>query len=127
MVLDAALAVEVEVGVVGEVDDGGPVRHRREGDPQGVVLAPFVAHHGLEVARIAFFAVLGEVHELHSVILHAAVPHAVHESARASVEMIRTAVHRKGVVLAFKAELARCDAVGISSRAFAQTRSVTDV
>ena len=58
--ISVALAVQVEVGVVGKVDHGGLVGLGRKEKLEGVVLAPLVACDYLKVARISSLSVLGE-------------------------------------------------------------------
>ena len=67
-------AVEVEIGVVGQVHHRSLVGLRGEGELQAVVVAPLVTRHYLEIAGVARFAVGTEVHEFHGIAVLTALP-----------------------------------------------------
>ncbi len=93
--IPVTLAIQIEVGVVGKVDDSRLVGLRRESQFEGVVFAPLVMRHNLQIAWITGLSVLRKILELNGITLDAAVPDLILESVRAAVQMVRTVVDRQ--------------------------------
>ena len=89
------LAIQIEIGVVGKIDNGCLVGLSRECQLQRVVLTPLVVGDDLQIARITSLTVLRKVLELNGITFDAAVPHLILESIRAAVQMIRAIVDRQ--------------------------------
>ena len=123
----ASLAIEVEIGVVGQVDDCRGVTLGREGETELVLLAPFISCNGLQIARIAHFTILCDIEEFHGPVVHTAFPNLVLEALGTSVQVVRPVVHRQFVFLSVKDEASLCYAVGKASRDLACARSVGEV
>ena len=123
----AALAVEIEIGVVGQVDYCRSIAAGGQGESQVVLLAPFIAGHCLQCSRVAHLPVLGIVKELNGIPVDSALPDLVLKALRTAVKMVRTVVHGQGVLLAVKGEFAQGNPVGISSRHFSRARAVSEI
>ena len=122
-----AVAVQVEIDMVGKVHHRRGVSLRREDELELVFLAPLVVGDGLQVAREASLSVLGEVHEFHSITVDAAFPDLVREALRAAVQVVGTAVHGNRVLLAVQRELAHRDAVRITAGHLTAAGAVADI
>ena len=121
------LSVEVEISVIGKVDNGGLIRPCSEIEFQGVILAPLVPGDDFKIAGITRLTILGEIHELHGVSSYPAIPDLVLETLRTSVKMVGTIVDRKGIFHTFQCELAFGDTVSESSWAFSGARAVGEI
>jgi hypothetical protein len=124
----AATAREVPVRVVGEVDDGRPVRRRAVVDAPFVRRGQRVAHRHVEPAGVVLVAVLARQRQLER---DAAVglrrqrldrPPALAEAARPAVQSVRAVVARQRVGLAVEREAAVADAVGVAADERAEVR-----
>ena len=109
-----ALAGEIEVRVIGEIDDGVFVGRR------GVVEFQFAACERVaddrgQRAGIAGFAILADVGQLDAAGNFFALPNLIVEAVRAAVERVGRVVDRQVVGLAVERELAFGDAVGVAS------------
>src|SRR5262245_43223995 len=106
----AARAAQIEVAVVGEIDDGGLVGRDPIGEPQRVVVGQLVGDARSQRAGIAFFAVFADVGELHSGAVRGldrfGLPHLAVEAFLAAVKRVRPVVQEQRVFLAFQRELA---------------------
>ena len=120
-------AVEVEICVIGEVDYGLRIGLRAEGNPELVLLAPGVTDDHGQIAGISHLAVSGHILELHHPLVLAGLPYLVLETLRTTVEVVRTIIDREAVLHPVQAETACRNAVGVPSRALAQTRTVSKV
>jgi hypothetical protein len=121
------LAVEIEICVVGEVDDSRSVRLGGKGEAKLIFLGPLIARNCLEGSRIAHFTILRIIKELYSTLMLTALPDLVLEAFRTAMKVVRAVVDRKGVFLAVELELAESDAVGISSRHLARAWTVAEI
>ncbi len=108
-----ALAVEVEVGVVGQVDHGGGVGGRLQGDPDGLPLH-LVADPGAHGAREPLVAVRAHQrqHQLVGVV-RLDVPQSYVEPLGPAVQAVAPVVGAHLDVLAVEREAAAGDAVGV--------------
>ena len=88
------LAIQIEIGVVGKIDNGCLVGLSRECQLQRIVLAPLVVGDNLQIAGITSLTVLRKVLELNGFPLDTAVPDLILESIRTAVQMVRTVVDR---------------------------------
>jgi len=122
-----ALAVKVEICVIGEVDDGGGVCARGEREGKHVVLAPLIVGNYGETAGIAHLSVCGNILELHCSALLAGLPYAVGKTVGPAVQMIGAIIDRKTVDFAVHFQVAFCDTVGKTAGAFAEARTVVDI
>ena len=109
-----ALAGEIEVGVIGEVDDGVFVGGR------GVIDFEFaacerVADDSGERAGIACFAGFADVGEFDAAGNFFALPNLIVEAVRAAVQRVGRIVDRQIVGFAVERELAFGDAVAVAS------------
>ena len=98
MAQDVALPGQVEVGVVRQVDHRFLVRRGGEVDLQAVVVGESVHGRDVQIAGIAFFAVLAQIVQLQGRLLALAglgFPHDLVVSLDAAVEMIRPVVGRQ--------------------------------
>ena len=111
-----AFALEVEVAVLAQVDGGGLVGLGLVEDVEFVAFLEFVADPDLEVAGVAFFAVLGEVAEDDVPwALFFDLPEDAVETAQAAVEVVGAVVGGEGVAPVADAEAALGDAVGVAA------------
>ena len=122
-----ALAVEVEVCVVCEVDNCWSVRLCSQCKTELALLCPLVTYDCLYSTRISLLAVLRIIHELDSALMLAALPYLVLESLRTSVKVVRTVVYWKCVLYSVKSELAECYTVCITARNLARAWSVSEI
>ena len=127
VVEDAARLAKVEVGVVGQVDDGGLVRRGGVINAQLVVVGERVNHRRRQLAGITFLAVRAHIGELDGDFLggrreHTRFPDTFVEALEAAVEMVRPVVHRERVFLAVECELALGDAIRDAPRDGAEER-----
>ena len=122
-----SLAVEIKIRVVGKIDHGRGIRLGCKGQTKLVLLAPVVTRHSLDSARIAHLAILGIIKELNTALILAALPDLVLEALRTAVEMVRTVIDRKSVLLAVKLELAESDTVGISAWHLSRAWTVSEI
>ena len=122
-----AFSVEVEISMIGKIDDGGLVRPGGQIELESVVISPLVTRDNLHVARISGLAILREIHELYGILSYPAVPHLVLKSLRTSVKVVGTIVNRQGIFDTVKGEFPFGDPVGISSRAFSGTGAVSEI
>ena len=123
----AALAVEVEIHVIREVNHRGSVGFGREGELEGVVLAPLIMRHRLQVTRIARLAIGRKVQELYGIAADAALPDLILEPLRPAVQVVGTVVDGEGVHLAVQRERALGNAVGESARNLARARPIRKI
>ena len=115
------VAFKVEVGVVGEVDDGARVGGCAELDGELVAVVPAVAHGYLHLSGEAFLAVGRGVVEAYAVADEASVPYLVLESV-AAVAAVGAIVDGQLILLASEAEASEGDAVGVASGCLAGAR-----
>jgi hypothetical protein len=133
LVVDHAgvLAGEVEVAVVRQVHDGRLVGRRLVIDAEGVVVGQGVRDGGVEVAGVAFLAVLTEVVEADGRAVLAlrllGAPDDLVETLHAAVEVVGAVVRREGVLFAVEGELALGDAVGVAAGDGAEERVAGEV
>ena len=123
----AAFAREVEVDVVGEVHHRRLVGPCEVGDLQRVVVVEVEYGLDAQLSGIALVAVLRYERHHHAVGLHAALPDAVGEVLRSSVQVVRSVVDLQRVVLALDGHASESDAVGAASHAFSRGGSVEEV
>ena len=88
-----ALTVEVEVGVVGQIDDSLPVTPGSQSQLKGILIAPHVMGYHFQIAGIAGLSVLRKIHELHGIPFDTALPDLVLETVGTAVQMVGTIVH----------------------------------
>ena len=121
-------AGQVEVCVIGKVQNRRGIGHGGEGKLKGMVVTPLVTGCNLKVAGITGLTVFREVHELNcGIAVPAALPNLVLEAVGAAVKMVGAVVYRQCVLFAVKGEFALCDAVGIAARTLACARAVGHV
>jgi len=125
--VSVAFAVQIEIAMVGKVYDCRCIRFCSICHAKLAVVCPLVAYNRLDSSGIALLAIFRIVHELHSAFNLTAFPHLALKTFRTAMEMVRTTVHRKGVFLSFKGELAGSDTVRISSRSLSEARAVAYV
>jgi hypothetical protein len=90
----AALAVEVEIGVVGKIDHGRGIGCGPIGDFKVIVVIPFIFDRCPEVAGITGIAVVAFQDELYVAIIgYDAVPDSVLEPVRAAVKVVWPVVY----------------------------------
>ncbi len=112
----AVVARKVEIGVVGEVDNGVSVGGGSEVELELAGVGPFIFGRGGEVAGVSFFAVLGVIGELHVAFggdFH--VPDLVLEAFGAAMEGVGAVVDGEFIVFAVEHEVAAVNAVGHTS------------
>src|SRR6185437_1485449 len=116
MIVDgaAALAVEIEIAVVGDIEDGRLVRRGLIIDPQGVAVRERIRDFDLEIAGKAHLAIGGEIIELdRSIAQLLAGPDARVETFRAAVQRVGTVVGGKRIFLAIELEMPFGNAVAV--------------
>ena len=131
MVEDVALAfaLQIEIGVVGQVDHGGGGGPGTEAEVELVLVVEGITRFGDQLPRIARLAVGAEVGEHHALAFDAAGPFLVGEADASAVEVM-LAVAGVQVELVFRLvdlEPAACNAVGKPSGHLAGTRAVAIV
>ena len=130
---DVARAVtgEVPVGVVREVDHRRRISGGRHVHHQLVHLVERVDDLGVDIARIAFFAVLRAVREGHRRTAgghhRVAAPHNLVEALDAAVQMVGAVIGGNGVLLAIDGELAAGDAIGAAANGAAEVLRALDI
>ena len=127
VIFDRAFVVQVEIDVVGHVEDRRGIRFGRKGQTEGVVIIPLVTGDNLQVARITGFSVLGEIHEFDRFSIDPAFPDLGMEALRATVQGVLSVVDREFIRLAVEGETAACDAVGETARAFSGASTVAEI
>lgn len=114
-----AVAGEVEVGMVGEIDDGGFIGGGFIVDVEGVFIGPGVGDGGFEGAGVAFFTVgagAGEGEDGFFIdAFQGGVPDFFIEALFATVEMVGFVVGGEGVFLAIEGEFSFGDAVRVAA------------
>ena len=125
--VSVSFTVEVEIGVVGEVDDGWRVRLGNKGKAEFVLFSPFIACCCLQGAGITHFSILCVIEELHCITVNPAFPNLVLESFRASVKMVRTIVNGQFIFNSVKGESSLGDAVCIPSGNFSCAWPVCEI
>ncbi len=119
------LAVEVEIGMIGEIDYSRGVGRGTETQCQLVGVAPGVLGRHNEIARITFLAILGAIDHHHRIVANGTcVPYLIHESFGAAVKGVGPVVYGKSVFLAFECEMTARYTVGKASWHLAHTRTV---
>ncbi len=117
----AALTGQVEIGVVGEVHDGGGVRRRAVVDAELAVAGERVTDHRLKRPRIALLAVRAGIGQLHgrigvaSIAHDASRPHLVAEARRPSMQVKRRAIPGELIRRTVQGERSARDAVGVTA------------
>ena len=113
------VAAEIEVRVIGRVEDGGLVGRAAIVDAQAVVLGQGVGHSQGDGAGIAILAILADVGELNPRAVLAldrlAPPQLLVEAVGATMEMVGPVVQVELVALAIELELAGGDAVAVAA------------
>ena len=122
-----ALSVEVEVGVVGQIDDSLPVAPGSQSQLKGILIAPHVMGYHFQIAGIAGLSVLGKIHELHGIPFDTALPDLVLETVGTAVQMVGTIVHGQFVLRSFKGKTTLGYSVGIAARTFAGTGTIPEI
>lgn len=108
------VAVEIEVGVVGQVDHGRLVGDGRVVEAQRFALEG-VAHGGRQLAGIAHVAVGADESELDAAGDFLRLPNVVVEAPGAAVQRVSAVVARNLVLIAVNRELAGGDAVAVAA------------
>ena len=125
--VSVALAVEVEICMVCEVDHCRSIRLRCICHAKLALICPLITYHSLHSSRISLLAILRVIKELDAAFMLAALPYLVLEALRTAMEVVRAAVYRKSVLLALKSELAEGNTVCISSRSLSHAWTVTEI
>ena len=120
-------ARQVEIDVVREIHDGGPVGAGQIGDLQRAVFVEVEDRLDAQLARITLVAVLREQGHDHAVGLHAALPDPVGKVLRAAVQVVHAVVYFERVLLALDGHPAVGDAVGAAAHALAGGGSVVEI
>src|SRR2546430_7060446 len=114
-----ALAAEIEIRVVGEIDNGFFVGGRGISDPQCVRIRQGVDHTHFQISGEAFLAVLAEVGKFQRLAVFGGNnfggPHGLVETLDASVQTVLTIVLRERVRFAVERELRVPDAVSVAA------------
>ena len=114
MVQNVALASQIEIGVISQIDDGVFVCRCRILDSQ----TPFhqcVTNHRRQVTWISCLAVFTQITQLHSVRDRLRFPDHVVEAVRAAVQSVFAVVQRQRVFLAIQGKAAVRDAIPITA------------
>src|SRR2546427_663919 len=108
-------AVEIEVAVVGEVADGGPVRRCLVIDLERVTVRQPVDDDGFEGTRVAFFTVPARIAELQRGAGEGTSgPHRLVEAARPAVQMVFSVVPRQRAGPSLEREATAGDPIRVS-------------
>lgn len=124
----AVVAVEIEIGVVGEVYHRGGIGCCFIADLECVIVVQCVSHRYFDIGRVAGVSIgtfKGERHPAFA--LHGTIPDTVLVSVRAAVEVIGAVVDGECVFFPVDREMPTGNAVGISARCLSRTRPVGEV
>ena len=126
-----ALAGEIEIRVVGEIDDGFLVAGRGISDPQCVRIRQGVDHTHFQISGEAFLAVLAEVGKFQRLAVFGrnnfSGPDGLVEALDAAVQTVFTVVLRERVGFAVERELGVPDAVSVAAHERAEKTLVIHV
>ena len=115
------MAVQVEIAVVGQIDDGLLLGDATVVDPDGVFIGEGVGHgnvHSTGVALVAVGAVEAEGDGIFGGLLDLPDPEA--PEIQTAVQVVGAVVHRQLVELALQGELALADPVGVPAHGGAE-------
>ncbi len=128
---DIALAGQVEVRVVGQVDRRGLVGDGVESDTQFVIVAQFVYRGGFQVARVALVAVRAQVAEDQAGRLRRGegfgLPQAAMKAIGAAMQVVDAVVQVQLMGFAVQREAAVGDAVAVAANQRAEIIRVAHV
>src|ERR1700734_3938726 len=114
MVEDVALSGEIEVRVIGEIQDGVLIGGGGILDAQ-IAFNQRVANCSSQAAGVSGFAVFAEITQLHTVRNRLGLPDHVVEAVRAAVQRVLAVVQWQRIFSAVEGEAAVRDAVSIAA------------
>src|SRR5690242_10040593 len=126
MFQDRPLALEIEVRMVGEVDDRIFVGHGAIVDPQ-LVARQAIIDKCFEISGIPLLAILAEIRQVQNVAVGRGGPNAFVEACETTVKMVAVVVPRKLILDTVEREATISDAVRVTSNQRAEVARVVDV
>ena len=115
----AVVARDVEIGMIGQVDDRVLVRHGIIGNIDALVCCQRVGHGAVQIARVAGFTVrtvIGQTHGRFVAIAEDLIsPDLSLEGIRQAVQIVRPIVGNKLIMFAVEVKGRPADAVGIAA------------
>ena len=125
------LSREIEVTVVGEIENRRLISGRLVTNPQRILLGPSVSHGAFEGAGVTFFAIGAGIGERETgvapLIADLGLPNLLIESFDATVKGVGSVVDRETVFLAIEGELSFRNTVGVASGDTAEVGALFEV
>ena len=126
MVINIAVSVQVEIAVVGEIDDRILIGFGIVVDGQAVA-SPTHGYLNVQIAGVALLAVGGQSGKNHRISLLSAGPEVLVEALLAAVEMVWTVVGKQGVGFAVQRKNTALDSISETTNGGTQIAIVSDV
>ena len=116
----AVLTIQIEIRMVGQIDDGVLVAQRLIVDAQSTFIIKGIAHRHQQIARVAFFPIAAQSGKGQAVLPHCCPPQAAMEAGRSPMQVVLSIVDCQLIGLAVEHKTSAGNAVGMTSRYTAQ-------
>src|SRR5690606_25706388 len=119
---NGATGGKIEIGMVGEIEHGGPVGAGGVLDRQAILVIEGVNHGHREIAGIPFLVIRADKRQPQAPILEFTFPYALVEALQPAMEMIRAVVGGQSVGSSLQFEAAASNPIRVAADNGAEIR-----